>query len=411
MNVIFGLALKNLTRNRRRTVFTMISIVAGIGLFIVGEAFISGTEENIMLSSEEGNVGHVVARPAGYPMQGLNAPLDQLLEITPAARALLDAEAVSWTGRVIFAPTVVHGAESIRVRAFGYEPGRDEKVFSRERWKYDGREPAADADEVTVSPSVARLLGIKPDDRVVLQVRTHHGAINALEVKVVGILKTGNTALDALGLFAPMALTRKLTQVDGPTHLAVKLSRRGLAPAFKPQLLAALGARAEVATVQEETADMISLQGVRRKSLDVLVFILLALAGFGMANTFLMAAYERTREVGTLRAMGMTERSVELLFLTEGALVGLIGSVLGAAWGAGLSAWWSVHPIDISSALERTGATANAGSMAISALIYTAFSPAVVGVGIAVGLAVAIVSSWYPARVASALRPADAVRA
>jgi putative ABC transport system permease protein len=331
MNVLISLALKNLTRNRRRTALTMISIIAGIGIFIVGEAFISGTEENIMVSSEEGNVGHVLARPAGYPMQGLNAPLDKLLTVTPAARELLDREATSWTERVIFAPTVVHGAESIRVRAFGYQPGRDEKVFSRERWKIDGREPAPDADEVMVSPSVARLLGLKRDDRLVLQVRTHHGAINALEVQVTGILLTGNTALDALGLFAPMTLTRKLTQVDGPTHLAVKLSRRGLAPAFKPQLLAALGEQAEVATVQEETADMISLQGVRRKSLNVLVFILLALAGFGMANTFLMAAYERTREVGTLRAMGMTERSVELLFLAEGGLVGLIGSVLGAA--------------------------------------------------------------------------------
>jgi ABC-type lipoprotein release transport system permease subunit len=410
MNLLLRLALKNLTRNRRRTALTMISIIAGIGILIVGEAFISGTEENIFVSAEDGVVGHVMARPEGYPSQGLNAPLDRLLTVTPAARALLDAQTVAWTGRVLFAPTAVHGAESLRVRAFGYEPGRDEKVFSHERWKIDGRYPNPEADEVTVSPSVARLLLLKPDDTLVLQVRTHHGAINALEVKVAGILTTGNTALDGLGLFAPMALTTRLTGADAPTHLSAKLSRRALAPDFKPRLLAVLQG-AEVSTVQEETAELISLQAVRRKSLDVLVFILLALAGFGMANTFLMAAYERTREVGTLRAMGMTEGAVTGLFLTEGSIVGLVGSVLGAAWGSALAVWWSIHPIDISQALSRSGASGSGTSMAFSALIYTAFDPWIAVVGVALGLTVAIVSSWYPARVASAMRPADAVRA
>jgi putative ABC transport system permease protein len=410
MNLLVRLALKNLTRNRRRTALTMISIIAGIGIMIVGQAFISGTEENIFVSAEDGVVGHVLARPEGYPSQGLNAPLDRLLTITPAARALLDAETVAWTGRVLFAPTAVHGAESVRVRAFGYEPGRDEKVFSRERWRVQGRYPKDDADEVVISPSVARLLQLTPGDRFVLQVRTHHGAINALEVTVAGILTTGNTALDGLGLFAPMALTAKLTGADAPTHVSARLSRRALAPGFKPRLLATLGG-AEVSTVQEETAELISLQAVRRNSLDVLVFILLALAGFGMANTFLMAAYERTREVGTLRAMGMTEGSVTALFVTEGSIVGLAGSLLGAAWGSGLAIWWSIHPIDISEALQRSGATGSGTSMAFSALIYTAFDPWIAAVGVALGLVVAMGSSWYPARVASSLRPADAVRA
>ncbi len=410
MNLIARLALKNLTRNRRRTALTMISIIAGIGIMIVGQAFIAGTEENIFVSAEEGVVGHVLARPEGYPSQGLNAPLDRLLTIGPEARALLDAQTVAWTGRVQFAPTAVHGAESVRVRAFGYEPDRDPRVFSRERWSIDGRYPNPEADEVTVSRSVARLLQLKPGDRFVLQVRTHHGALNALEVAVSGILTTGNTALDGLGLFAPMALTTRLTGADAPTHLSVKLARRALATDFKPRLLAVLQG-AEVSTVQEETAELISLQAVRRKSLDVLVFILLALAAFGMANTFLMAAYERTREVGTLRAMGMTEGSVTALFVTEGSIVGLVGSLLGAAWGSALALWWSVHPLDISEALQRSGTTGSGTSMAFSALIYTAFDPAVAGLGVALGLAVAMASSWYPARVASALRPSDAVRA
>jgi putative ABC transport system permease protein len=337
----------------------------------------------------------------------MNAPLDRLVKVTPEARQLLDAETLAWTGRVQFAPTVVHGADSVRARAIGYEPVRDEQVFPHTRWKLEGRSPADDADEVIIAPSVARLLHVKPGDHVVLQVRTHHVALNALDVQVVGIFSTGNMALDALGMRVPQALTLKLTQADAPSHVLAKLRFRNDAARLKPKLQAALGATAEVATLQEETAEMLALQGTRRSSLQVLVFIILALAGFGMANTFLMAAYERTREVGTLRAMGMTEGEVVLLFMTEGTLVGLGGSLLGAAWGGGLAAWWAAHPIDFTQMMEGRGMN----NISFNALVYTHFSPAVMVTGVMVGVVVALVSSWYPARVASALRPADAVRA
>lgn len=410
--LLLRMALRNLLRNARRTILTMVSIVAGIGFFIIGEAFVTGTEENIFVSAEEGIVGHVLARPADYPTQGLNAPLDRLLELTPDVRRLLASSTEGWTGRVLFAPTVVHGAESVRARGIGYEPTTDEKVFPRTYWKVSGRLPEPEADEITVSPSVARLLDLKAGDRVVLQVRTHHGAINALEVTVSGVLSTGNTALDSLGVLVPMALTKKLTQADAPTHVSVRLAHRSDAPAFKQTLAAAMGSTAEVTTIQEETADLIRLQGVRRKVLDLVVFILLALAGFGMANTFLMAAYERTREVGTLRALGMTEGAVAGLFLAEGATVGLVGSLLGAAWGGGLAAHWASHPLDISSMLDATyNSNGAGGNIAFSALIYTHFDPMVALGMVVLGVVVAVISSWYPARVASALRPADAVRA
>ena len=406
MNPLYRLAVKNLTRNPKRSVLTTTSMVAGVGVLVIGQAFIGGVNENIVVSSEEGTVGHVLARPAGYPVTGRYAPLDKLIDVNPAARALLDSEAVAWTGRVQFTPTAIHGADSVRVRAVGFDPEGDPAVFPRAHWKTEGAFAASDLDEVTVSPSVARLLTVKPGDRIVLQVRTHRGAINALEVKVSGIVSTGNLGLDQLGIFVPKALTEKLTGADAPTHVAVKLRRRADAPDFKPRLQAALGPKVEVATLQEETAELLSLQAVRQKALGVVVLILLALSAFGMANTFLMAAYERTREVGTLRAMGMTEASVVLLFVAEGALIGLFGSLVGAAWGGSLAAWWSTHPLNFAE-LEKS----SNGNLAISTLVYTQFRPGVVVAAVILGVVVAILASWYPARVASSMRPADAVRA
>ena len=184
------LAFRNLRRKPQRSVLTALSIVAGIGLLILGQAFIDGIEENVVVAAEEGTVSHLLVRPAGYPTIGTHAPLDKLVQVTPAARALLDQEAVAWTGRLRFTPLAVHGADSVRVRATGYDPVRDPLVFPRKQWRLVGHEPAPDSDEITISPSVARLLSVKEGDRLVLQVRTHTGAINALEVKVAGVQAT-----------------------------------------------------------------------------------------------------------------------------------------------------------------------------------------------------------------------------
>lgn len=400
------LATRNLQRSPRRTVLTMSAIIAGVGVFILGEGFVSGLTENVIVAAIEGTVGHVLARPAGYPTQPGQHPVDELLEITPAAKQLLDTEAEAWTTRTYFAPTVASGADALRAVAIGFDPARDPRVFSRETWKIRGALPQADQKAITVSPRVARLLDLQVGSRVILQVRTHRGAMNALDVAVSGILTTSNPALDSLGIFVPAALTRELLATDLSSHLSVKLNSRNAAESFRDALATALGPSASVVTWRTETEDLVRLQDVRRRALDLVMAILMALAAFGIVNTILMAAYERVREIGTLRSLGMTERGVLQLFVLEGLLMGVVGSVLGALWGSALTYYWSQHPIDFSKQIEQTG-----GTYSVSALVYTHLSPSVVLVTVSLGVLVAMVASIYPARVASRMSPADAVRA
>ena len=400
------LATRNLQRSPRRTLLTMSAVIAGVGVFILGEGFVSGLTENILVAAIQGTVGHVLARPADYPVQGGQHPVDELLTITPDARSLLDKESVAWTTRTYFAPTAASGADALRAVAIGYDPTRDEAVFPRDQWKIQGAMPGANDDAVAVSHRVARLLALEVGSRLILQVRTHQGAMNALDVAVSGITTTSNPALDSLGIFVPAPLTQKLLATDLPSHISVKLRSRAAAFPFAKQLAAALGPQASVATWQDETEELIRLQNVRRRALDLVMAILMALAAFGIVNTVLMAAYERVREIGTLRSLGMTERGVLELFVSEGLLIGLVGSLLGAAWGSALTYYWSVHPIDFSKTIEQAG-----GSYSASSLVYTRLSLEVVLITIGLGVLVSAVASIYPARVASRMVPADAVRA
>jgi ABC-type lipoprotein release transport system permease subunit len=118
-----------------------------------------------------------------------------------------------------------------------------------------------------------------------------------------------------------------------------------------------------------------------------------------------MAAYERVREIGTLRAMGMSQGAIRALFLIEGALLGLFAGLLGAGIGAAIVAWFSANGIDIGWVVN------NLGEVSMSTLLYMHFSwrPVIFSVGF--GLVISLLASLWPAQHAASLNPADAVRA
>jgi putative ABC transport system permease protein len=403
---LMRLSVRNLLRARRRSALTAVAVIAAVGLSLLGRGFLDGTDEAVIRGAIDGTVGHVTARPAGYPARGMQHPVDELLEVNEPTQELLERAAEGWTARTLFAPRLTHRGDSLRVRAIGFDPVTDATVFPRTHWRVEGELPAAGEREIGVSPFVARLLELAPGDLVVVQVRTHQGAINALQATVSGVVRTGNMALDFRGIWVPGPLAVELVRAEAPSHLSARLPRRGAAPDFAAVLQQTLGEQAEVVTWQTETEDLLRLQSIRRSALSLVVFILLALSAFGIANTVLMAAHERVREVGTLRSLGMSEGDIVLLFLIEGSFVGLFGGVVGALLSGGLLQYWSRNPIDLEALMDLETA-----SYSMAPLIYTRVDPASMVLGVALAILVAALASVYPARVAARVVPADAVKA
>ena len=404
--LLLRLAARNLFRHTRRTVLTVIVIIVAVGVLILGRAFIDGIEESIVVGAIDGMVGHVMARPAGYPALGVQHPIDELLSLDAAARAFLDREAKAWTERTLFAPVLVHGPDSLRVRAIAYDPERDPKVFLRTLWSIEGAEPVPGREQIMVAVGVAKLLRLKVGDVIVAQTRTHKGALNAMRFEVSGVFRSKNAGLDLNTMLVPMKTARELIRTSLPSHVVARLDRRDRAAEVASGLAARLGKQADVVTWQEETAELIALQRIRRRALGLIVFVLMVLAAFGIANTILMAAYERVRELGTLRAMGMTGGGVISLFLWEGLFMGLVGAALGAGWGSACSIYLSRHPVDMSSAMQTTS-----GALSFSTLIYARFDPVIATVAVVFGVVVAVLASIYPARIASRVSPAQAIHA
>jgi len=405
VRLLLRLATRSLLRQVRRNLLSVVSIVLGVFLFILGQGFVTGLTENIVRSQIDTMSGHVVAVPAGYPSSGLRNPVDGVFEVGPALAEWLDARTVAWTGRLIASPRAIHGRDAIRARLVGYDPATEEAVFPRAGWRIDGR-----GGGVLVSTGAASLLGLRPGDRFVLEARTAAGAINALEVEVGGVLTSNNPAIDVIGILAPRAVVAELLQADARvSHLAVRLEERDGSVSFAEALGAKLGAVAEVRTWQGETAALVDAQQIRQRALEIIVLALMLMAATGIANTVLMAAYERVREIGTLRALGLSRRGVVGMFALEGLLMGAAGAVLGGLLGDSLTRHYAEVGLDMRVLMR--GQADHLQNVPFSVMLYVDHSEGVVLGAVVGAVAVALLASIYPAIVASRLHPADAVRA
>jgi ABC-type lipoprotein release transport system permease subunit len=151
--------------------------------------------------------------------------------------------------------------------------------------------------------------------------------------------------------------------------------------------------------------DFMALVQAKRIGQVIILGIFMVLAVVGITNTILMAAYERTREIGMLMAIGLRGSGIRRLFLTEGALTGLLGGAVGSVIAVGLILW-----------LAQVGINFNAlyGDIDIGYPVKDSIYPALSGVWVAVGWlftgVLAALASLYPAARASHNRPVEALR-
>jgi putative ABC transport system permease protein len=301
-------------------------------------------------------------------------------------------------------------SETIPVKGFAFDPEREEAVFPREDWTMQGSWPEG-SQQVVLGVTLAEMMGVQIGDTIDLKVRAKakksidedaEGSVNLLAYQVQGIVETRNPAFDAIAVWMELAEADALLLTEGArSHIAVRLDHRDRADTFSQSFPGDW----QATTATEEVADLIAINAFRRRAISMIVFILLAIAGTGIANTVIMAAYERVREIGTLQALGLSRGGIRSLFLFEGAIMGLIAGLVGAIFGSAIVLYFSKNGIDLS------GMAQSAGQMNFSTMLYMRFDWGPVLWALGFGVGVSVVASIYPAQHAARMNPADAVRA
>lgn len=330
-----GLAARNLRRSVRRTSLALAIVCGGVVAFLLAGGFISWILIDMRESTIHSQLGHVQITRPGFFREGLGDPYVYLLpESLAALGTASDSRIRTVAPRLAFSGLISKGDDTVSFVGEGIDP-QAEAPITRAIVIVAGRDLTnVPEDSVLLGEGLAANLGALPGDKVVLLSTTAEGNVNAVELNVAGLFQTVTKAYDDTALRAPIEVARRLMRVEGSTSWAILLDRTGSTDAAIADLRARLPAAefeiipwTELADFYNKTVELFTKQvGVVR----ILIAFIVVLS---ISNTLTMAVIERTSEIGTAMAIGVRRRGILVQFIWEGALLGVLGGVLGVAIG------------------------------------------------------------------------------
>jgi ABC-type lipoprotein release transport system permease subunit len=260
---------------------------------------------------------------------------------------------------------------------------------------------SADTTSIVVGTELAAALGLKPGAQVTLEARTVSGQLNAIDVDVVGVASSTLPDEGKWLVVMPLDAARHLVGMeadDGATALVVRLDHLERAEDVARQLGTALGSAVEVRSWRQvgEYFDQAIRTFAKAQALLLAIVGLLAL--LVIANTQMLSASERTREIGTLTALGAPRAFVRRMFLLESVVLGALAAVAGALLGVAVCA-----------ITARIGLPFKPPNQPV-VLVRPIASLSTAAIATVAAIAVAVIGAVIPAWIGSRKRPVEALK-
>ncbi|MCM8612271.1 FtsX-like permease family protein [Accumulibacter sp.] len=312
----------------------------GIIALILAGGFIDWIFWAMRESTIESRLGHVQVTRPGYKLAGHADPFSYLLPKDALELEILKSlpQVRAIAPRLVFGGLISHGDASISFLGEGVD-SEQEALVSRALTVVRGRNLAADDDKgVILGLGLAASLGVKVGDKVVLLTSTAAGGINAVEGYVRGVFVTVTKSYDDTALRVPIALARQLLRTEGSHVWVALLDRTESVDGVSHELGQRLSGEAfdvtpwhELADFYNKTVELFSRQVLMVKLIIAVIIVL------SISNTLIMSVLERTGEIGTSMALGMTRDAVMRQFVVEGLCLGVIGGGVGVSVGVALA--------------------------------------------------------------------------
>ena len=401
----FALAWRNLVRQKRRS-FLMIAVVGlGFAAFALAGGFIAQSFEGLKEGTihSVGDLQVVDRRAVGKAEE---ATLEYGLPDAKRARALAaaDPDVASVLPRIDFVGLVTTGSKSVPFLGVGVDPGPEAAATLASELIVSGKYLSGDGgDGVILGTGLAGALNVKPGDRVTMMATTPDGSLNAVDGIVEGLADVRIKELNDRYLAAGVGLVSRLVQTSETVSKLVVFLKAG---AGEDEAAARIGKAFEAGgyTVAVRHWRELATFYEQVKLLYIGIFgfvgaVLVIIVILSAAIVMTMAVTERTREIGTLRAIGTRPSGILKLFLAEGVVIALSGCVAGMVLALVVRAVLNASGIILP---PPPGAT---HGMPINVKLY----PLAYVAGVAAMLLTLTIASYFPARRASRVAIVDAL--
>lgn len=398
-------AWRNIRRNPRRTLLTLLVICVGTASLILTDAFVLGTQENVIELSTGIFAGQAQIHHPKF--KELDEPQYTLHKLPLLRKTLSDSPRVkAFTERVLITGMIASSRDAAMVQVYGVDFSQEIKVSQLKKSLIFGNYPGPHDDRpIVLGYKLAKQLQVEEGDKVVITTaEAPSGELVQELFRVVGRTNFHSRPLDSGVAFIPIDLAQNFLKLPQGVHeIALDFETIGDAinyslPIWKE--LEQLGALAE--GWDRVFPALKAMMDMNQYSIFIVGAILFALISLSILNTMFMSIYERMFEFGVMRAIGTRSRQLGVMIITECLGIGVLGVLLGTLLGGSLALWLRQRGISYAE-FEMNGMSMVEPIRAI--LRMEQFTVIPLAVLFMCGLA-----SLYPALHASRLTPSDAMK-
>ncbi len=375
----FHIARRFIWRSRLQSALIVSGIAVGIGTQVFVGSLIASLQASL-IDTTVGSSAHVTLEPANSGERlVLTEALAARLADDPQITAVMPQQRLSMLART------EGGADPLIVRVA--DAGARDGIYGLDERMVAGRfDPGSG--ELLVGLDYAEVAGLSAGDELVLVTETGE----ELPVSVAGIFDLGVAALNAGTAFAGPELAVSMSDADSDEFDVIEIQ---VADVFSSATVAETFSDLDGVSAidwQEQNRELLTgLQSQSISSIMIQVFVVVAV-GLGIASTLAIAAVQKTRQIGILKALGLSNRRSGTVFLWQAALLGVAGTLGGLAVGFGLIAGFDL---------------AAAGS---DALFPVSVDPAFAALSAAIGIGIALMSALIPYRSTARLDPIEVIQ-
>ena len=392
------IAARYLTASKAQTALLVVGVALGVFIFIFMSALIGGLAE-LIVSRTVGDIAHItIQAEAVDPALLIQHPNTLLVQeksskatttlataasFVPLIEALPGVRAVS--PQISGAGFLTRGGQVAQVNINGLEPGRESAITNLDGYVTQGSVRLG-AGSILIGEQLSQDLNLGLGQSV--RLRSANGVEAVLTV--TGIYKIGSGGPDRRTAYVSISTARTLFAMpQGVSRVEIKLDDLYAADALAPRISALTGLNAKSWTVDgKQLIEALAAQA--QTGLFLKTFALISIV-IGVASALLLSTYRRRPEIGIMRAMGAPRSFVVVVFVLQGGLVGLMGGLLGAAFG-----YLALLPFPSREAFRP-------GTLPID------ITQGSYGLAIALTLIGAILASILPARSAARVDPVTAI--
>lgn len=379
------MAFRNLSRNKTRTFLTITSIIIGIAGIVFGISYFIGIEK--LFREETTKVtGEIRIAASDYELKSKLLDVSSNIEYDKIKEKIKKIEEIkSLNTKINFGAYAFNEKdEDEKIIAFGIEENdlvKDEI--------YEGRFlDFSKSDEIIVGKKVQKRLNLKLNDKITILSSTQYKSISAMSYKVVGFFDIGPN--QNRGVYLSLKEVEYLLDMEGQaSEILVYLNDIEKEEVVREKIKKLIGDKYLLQMWNEIGLNTIMETMATVKFIVVMVMGIIS--SVGIMVTMIMTVFERKKEIGILKAMGMKNKDIIGLFLLEGNLIGFFGSIFGLLLGGGGAYYISKHGIFLGEMMDSLSTDINIGQR-----IYTELTMGSLITGFMVGIIVSTFATLFP---------------